>query len=69
MKLMISAHVHSVIEYGIELWAVQTDYKLNMLQAKINRFLLQFQYPNIVKRSKFRRKNTRNEKICMYDDV
>lgn len=66
---MISAHVHSVIEYGIDLWAIQSDYKLKMLQSKINRFLLQFQYPKIIKRSKFRKNRKRNVKICMYEDL
>lgn len=68
MKVMISAYVHSVVEYAIDVWAVQTNEMLSKLQAKINRFILKFMYPNIGKL--IGKKNVKkNVKICMYDDI
>jgi hypothetical protein len=38
MKTMIKSYLHSVIDYGLEIWAFQTDPELQQLQNKIERF-------------------------------
>lgn len=42
LKVVINAYVHSVIDYGIEIWAVQSDAMLIDLQRKIDRFIIEF---------------------------
>lgn len=44
LKVVINAYVHSVIDYGIEIWAVQSDAMLIDLQRKIDRFIIEFFY-------------------------
>jgi hypothetical protein len=51
-KVMVNCHIHSVIDYALDIWAVQTDTKLDYLQRKIDRFLLEYEYPNFYKRLK-----------------
>lgn len=51
-KVMVNCHLYSVIDYAIDIWAVQTDIKLDYLQCKIDRFLLEYEYPNYHKRVK-----------------
>lgn len=42
LKITINAYLHSVIDYGIEIWAVQSDKMLEELQNKIDRFICEF---------------------------
>lgn len=55
LKIMINAYVHSVINYGIEIWAVQTDTLLIELQNRIDRFIYEFFVHKYAKR-KYRHK-------------
>ncbi len=48
---MVNAHLHLVIEYGIEIWAVLTNDQLDVIQRKIDRFLTEVMYP-VYKRKK-----------------
>jgi len=40
MKVMFNAYVLSIYDYCIEVWCVQSKLDLNLIQCKINRFLL-----------------------------
>jgi len=53
LRIMVNAHIYSVIDYGIDTWAVQTDNTLDDLQRKIDKLLYEFEYP-----SAFRKKLT-----------
>jgi hypothetical protein len=52
MCSMINAYVHSITDYCIDIWTVHSDVKLCKIQALINRFLLNYFFPSIVKKSK-----------------
>jgi len=39
MIIMLNAYVHSVIDYSIDIWAVESLNCLNRMQAKVDRFL------------------------------
>lgn len=43
--MMVNAHLHSVIEYGIGNWAVSTDEQLDDIKREIDRFLEDVMYP------------------------
>lgn len=51
-KVMVNAHIHSVIEYGIDIWAVLTDEQLDVIQRKIDRFLAEVMYPTYKRKRK-----------------
>lgn len=57
IKIFMSAFVISIIDYGITIWAVQTDRELQKIQDKINRFIQCIEYPAI-----FKKKN-KNKKL------
>jgi hypothetical protein len=48
---MINAYVHSITDYCIDIWTVQTDVRLDKIQAVIDRFLLNFFFPSFAKKS------------------
>jgi len=52
MIVMINSYVHSIIDYGLDIWAVQTYNQLKLIQDKIDRFLIAFFLPGIVRRTK-----------------
>jgi hypothetical protein len=52
MKTMLNAYIHSVIDYGIDIWAVQPEAELQQIQRKIDRFLLEFYSPSHYKKRK-----------------
>ncbi len=60
MKTFLSAYVVSIIDYAIVIWAVDGK-KLNFIQRKINRFLISFYHPNLLK------KNIRSTKFDVND--
>jgi hypothetical protein len=47
---MLNAYVHSVTDYCIDIWTVQSDTRLSLIQNKIDRFLINFFFPTIVKK-------------------
>lgn len=49
---MLNAYVHSVIDYGLDISAIQSEIMLNQIQGKINRFLVKFFLPNSIRRAK-----------------
>jgi hypothetical protein len=49
MKIMVNSYVHSVIDYGLEIWAVQVDSELQQLQNRVDRFLVEFFCPSSLK--------------------
>lgn len=50
MKAMVNAHLHSVTDYCLDIWAIQGDKKLDTIQMKIDKFLCSYFYPRIAKR-------------------
>jgi hypothetical protein len=48
---MINAYVHSYTDYCIDIWSVQNEIRLNLIQNKIDRFLINYFFPTIVKKS------------------
>jgi hypothetical protein len=49
MKTMLNAYIHSVIDYGLDIWAVQPEAELQQIQ-RIDRFLLEFYCPSHYKK-------------------
>jgi hypothetical protein len=49
METMLNAYIHSVIDYGLEIWAVQPEAELQQIQ-RIDRFLLEFYCPSHYKK-------------------
>jgi hypothetical protein len=52
---MLNAYVHSVTDYCIDIWTVQSDTRLSLIQNKIDRFLINFFFPTIVKKCSHRK--------------
>ncbi len=49
MCSMVNAYLHSVTDYCIDIWTVQTDAKLNVIQSKIDNFLICYYFPKLAK--------------------
>jgi len=52
MVVMVNAYVHSIIDYGLDIWGVQPFDQIDQIQGKINRFLISFFLAGLVKKSK-----------------
>jgi len=52
MAIMLNASVNSVIDYGLDIWAVQSPEKLTEIQGKVKRFVISYFLPGIMRRSK-----------------
>jgi hypothetical protein len=52
MKTMLNAYIHSVIDYGLDIWAVQPEAELQQMQRRIDRLLLEFYCPSHYKKRK-----------------
>jgi hypothetical protein len=52
MKIMLNAYIHSVIDYGLDIWAVQPEAELQQIQRRIDRFLVEFYCPSQYKKRK-----------------
>jgi len=50
MKVMFNAYIHSIADYCIEVWAIQSDNYLQKIQDKIDRFLINYFLPVISKK-------------------
>ena len=50
MKMLLCSYVLSYIEYCTEIWLVQTDLTILPLQKKLDRFLVAYYYPSLVKK-------------------
>lgn len=55
MAVMINSHIHSVMDYCIDIWAIHTDAQLDTIQRKVNSFLIKFLFPSFVKKFRHRR--------------
>ena len=49
---MLNAYVHSVIDYGLDIWAIHSIQQLNQIQEKVDRFIVSFFLPGLIRRSK-----------------
>ena len=47
--VLVSAYVHSVMDYCIDVWCVQTKTKLSAIQSKVNNLLISYFYPFFAK--------------------
>lgn len=61
MAIMINSHIHSIMDFCIDIWAIQTDAQLDSIQHKVNSFLVKFMFPSLAK--KFRHKKHSRFKI------
>jgi hypothetical protein len=52
-RIMVNSYVHSVIDFGLDIYAVQTKVQLAQLQGTINRFLTGYFLPSLIRRSKY----------------
>ena len=52
MKVMLNADVHSVSDYCLDIWAIQTDNMLTKIQDKVDRFIINYNIPVIAKKMK-----------------
>lgn len=50
MAIMINSHIHSIMDFCIEVWAIQTDAQLDSVQHKVNSFLVKYLYPSLAKK-------------------
>ncbi len=60
MIIMINSHIHSLIDYCVDLWAVQTQDQLNVIQKKIDTFLVNFTLPSFAKKMKYVKHKCKN---------
>jgi len=51
MIVMPNAYVHSIIDYGLDIWAIKTPAQLSEIQSKIDRFIISFFLPGLIRRS------------------
>jgi len=49
-RIMVNAYIHSVLDYAIDIWAIQSDAQLDKLQRKVDRLLIEFEYGSSFKR-------------------
>jgi len=45
LRKMINAHLFSIADYGLDIWAIESDKLLDDMQRKIDKFLFEFEYP------------------------
>jgi hypothetical protein len=57
MCAMVNAHLHSVIDYCLDIWCVQNKTRLDSLQKKIDRFLISYNFPKLAKKKCNRKKS------------
>jgi hypothetical protein len=49
MCSMVNAYLHSVTDYCIDIWTVQTDDRLHNIQSRIDNFLCCYYFPKLAK--------------------
>ncbi len=52
MTKLLNCHVHTIIDYGITIWATLPDSQLLRLQRKIDQYLVNFYLPIIAKKQR-----------------
>jgi hypothetical protein len=57
MCSMVNAYLHSVTDYCIDIWTVQNDNKLDLIQCKIDNFLKCYYFPKLAKQKCYRKLN------------
>lgn len=62
MKVLINTQVHSVIDYCIDIWTVQTSLSLKKVQDIIDNFLLSYYFPKLAKSYSTRKRSLINVK-------
>jgi hypothetical protein len=48
---MLNAYVHSITDYCIDIWSVNSKVRLDKIQTLIDRFLVNYSFPSIIKKS------------------
>lgn len=57
LTVLVNCNIHSLIDYGIEFWAVQTSAQLKVIQSKVDSFICTYFLPIICKKAKKRKLN------------
>jgi len=52
LTTLISAYIHSITDFAIEIWAVVSKAKLNLLQKKIDSLLLCYFFPSLARKKR-----------------
>jgi len=52
MKVMINSYINSIADYCLDIWAIQTNEMLQMIQSKVDGFLVNFFLPVLSKKLK-----------------
>jgi hypothetical protein len=47
---MLNAYVHSITDYCIDIWSVNSEVRLHKIQALIDRFLVNYFFPQLSKK-------------------
>lgn len=55
MTMLVNCNIHSIIDYGIEVWAVQSSAQLNVIQKKVDAFICNYFLPAICKKARNRK--------------
>lgn len=63
LSIFISCHVHSIIDYGINIWGVKTEVQLNVIQKKINSLLVNFFFTSYSKNLRKQKKSAKFQDI------
>lgn len=61
MSILVNCNVHSIIDYGSDIWAIHTHGQLSPLQDKIDTFITQYFLPAICKKTRRNRKSSKME--------
>jgi hypothetical protein len=69
MSHMVNAYVHSVTDYCIDIWTVQNDNRLSSIHDKINRFLINYFFPTIVKKCSRKKSYTSTRNSINTDEL
>lgn len=60
MRVMVNTQVHSIIDYCIDIWAVQKPTYLDKIQKIIDNFLLSYYFPRLAKTRAYKRTSLKN---------
>jgi hypothetical protein len=68
ITIMTNCNIHSIMDYGIETWAIMPSDQLNLIQKKVDSFICTYYLPIICKKAK-RHKMTRGQVKINLNDV
>jgi len=69
MVVMLNSYVHSVSDYCLDIWAIQTPNMIQAVQVKIDRFLINYLVPVLAKKYKKQRRVNSIAKLKLNIDI